>query len=42
MDPTGKRIRGYWIRVFNDATASLKGRFLEVVKKYGDSKPIAP
>jgi len=36
IDPTGKRIRGYWIKVSDNVAASLVGRFLEIVEKYGD------
>jgi hypothetical protein len=37
VDSSGKKIRGYWIKVSKDATASLIGRFLEVVEKYSSS-----
>jgi hypothetical protein len=35
IDPSGKKIRGYWIKVSHEAASGLIGRFRGVVKTYG-------
>lgn len=36
IDPTGKKVRGYWIKVSHEAASGLIGRFRSVVKAYSN------